>query len=143
MTRSRDAMIDSLNDAREAHFTVLHAAATLPHGRRQDAGLREGFVRYLDAHDHARDLSPEAMTQAVRAAYQRLTVERPDLATVARVCCQEGQSVRKAESLLGLSKSTIGRMRMEATSLLAGWTDVDIKRVDYELSHLETVRETT
>lgn len=131
MSRHEPATVDD--------FLRLHARRLADDGT---PAMAERFVNHLDADDRERDMPPEVITQTVREAYTRLTAEHTALATVARLCYRDGQSVRAAAPLLGVGKSTVGCMRMEAVALIARWTNVHPERVDYELSHLEQVRGT-
>ncbi len=46
--RSKRHIVDTLSQAAESRFTVLHKRVPLPHGKRQDNGLSEAFVTSLD-----------------------------------------------------------------------------------------------
>jgi len=130
--------VDTLADAREARFTVLHKRTPLPHGKRQDNGLSEAFVASLDR-SQLRVVRPgdPSTLLSLADAWARLRVEEPLLAAAVEATVIHKRSVDEAAPLLGVSPSTTNRRKRAGLAQLIIWTGLDrvvVTRHVYDLT---------
>jgi len=119
-------VVDTLGEAPEARFTVLHKRTPLPHGKRQDDGLSEAFVASLDrSRLHVvRPGDPPALL-SLTDAWARLRTEDRRLAAAVAITVIHKRSVDDAAPLLGVSPSTTNRRKRAGIAQLMIWTGLD------------------
>jgi len=118
-------------------FTTLHYSVRLRRGKRQDGGLSARFVRALDHSAGTRTLpTAQAYTEATLTALQRLDAEAPRAAVVVRSCCVEGLTEVTAADRLGMTKSTVNRVKLRGLGLMRDYAGIDQERIRYELKSL-------
>ncbi len=129
--------VDTLADAPEARFTVLHKRTRLPHGKRQDNGLSEAFVASLDRSQlHVvRPGDPSAPLSLVDA-WTRLRTEQPLLAAAVEATVVGQRRTDDASPLLGVSPSTTNRRKRAGLAQLMIWTGLDERVVTCQVYDL-------
>jgi len=130
--------VDTLADAPEARFTVLHKRTRLPHGKRQDNGLSEAFVASLDRSQlHVVGPGDLPASLSLVDAWARLCAEDRRLAAAVAVTVIHKRSVDDAAPLLGVSPSTANRRKLAGLAQLTIWTGLDglvVTRQVYDLT---------
>jgi DNA-directed RNA polymerase specialized sigma24 family protein len=130
---SKKHTVDTLGDAPQARFTVLHKRVPLPHGKRQDNGLSEAFVAHLcpeedvldAASDSERDELADLDQQREAVALARLEAEHPDLYGVVWLVDYRGLSLRETGRCLKKSHPTVSKHHAVALAKVRAWcTDI-------------------
>jgi len=126
--------VDTLADARESRFTVLHKRTPLPHGKRQDDGLSEAFVASLDR-SQLRVVRPGDLPTSLSLvdAWARLRTEDRRLAAAVAATVIQGQTVREAAPALGVSFKTVATRKSAGIADLAIWTGMQPDMVESQL----------
>jgi hypothetical protein len=126
MDNNKSRILDTLGEAPEARFTVLHKRVPLPHGKRQDNGLSEAFVASLDR-SHLRVVRPgdPPALLSLAEAWTRLCAEDRRLAAAVAATVIHKRSVDDAAPLLGVSPSTANRRKRAGIAQLTIWTGLD------------------
>jgi len=130
MDNNKSRILDTLGQAPQSRFTVLHKRTPLPHGRRQDDGLSEAFVASLDRSQLRASLS-------LVDAWARLCAEEPLLAAAVEATVVGQRSTDEAAPLLGVSPSTTNRRKLAGLAQLTIWTGLDglvVTRQVYDLT---------
>ncbi len=135
---SKKHTVDTLGDAPQARFTVLHKRVPLPHGKRQDNGLSDAFVASLDR-PQLRVVRPgdPPMLLSLVDAWARLRGEEPLLAAAVEATVIGERSTDAAAPLLGVSPSTANRRKLAGLVQLTIWTGLDevvVSRQVYDLT---------
>jgi len=129
--------VDTLGQAHQGRFTVLHKRTPLPHGKRQDDGLSEAFVASLDRSQLrvVRPGDPPTLL-SLAEAWARLRTEDRRLAAAVAVTVIHKRSVDDAAPLLGVSPSTANRRKRAGLAQLTIWTGLDERVVTCQVYDL-------
>jgi len=127
-------IIDTLSEAPEARFTVLHKRTPLPHGKRQDNGLSEAFVASLDRSQlHVVRPGDPPAPLSLAKAWARLCAEDRRLAAAVAATVIQGQTVREAAPALGVCFKTVATRKSAGIADLAIWTGMQPDMVKGQL----------
>jgi len=126
--------LDTLSQAPQSRFTVLHKRTRLPHGKRQDDGLSEAFVASLDRSQLrvVRPGDPPALL-SLTDAWARLRTEDRRLAAAVAATVIQGQTVREAAPALGVCFKTVATRKSAGIADLAIWTGMQPDMVKGQL----------
>jgi len=107
-------IIDTLSEAPEARFTVLHAHVE----GKAAPPLLESFVTHLD---QVCGLAGVTDTQRLRTAMTRLEHESPDLHTAVVLMAQPKATTRGVGELIGVSRNTVSTRHRRGLAVLRDW----------------------
>jgi len=118
-------IIDTLSEAPEARFTVLHKRTPLPHGKRQDDGLSDAFVAHLCPERDKPAIGDSGVDDVdieKAAALARLKEEHASLYGVLFLTEYRGLSLRATGRCLSMDHHTVKKYRGQAVAHVRAWS---------------------
>ncbi len=114
MDNNKSRILDTLSQAREARFTVLHAHVE----GKAAPPLLDSFVTHLD---QVCGLAGVTDAQRLRAAMARLEREQPDLHAAVVLMAQPKATTRGVGELIGVSRNTVSTRHRRGLAVLRDW----------------------